>query len=194
MKKLEEYVDTFDLFEAELILSNIKKAKEEFDQISIEILKYFECKRCGLCCKQPAGLTDQDIERLYKIDKTIWDKLDERTVDNYLKTPCPYLKGNECAVYEYRPNVCRTHPFTSYYAFLGFGLRQCPLGKEIFKKIEDSNLFKKELERSERLDEHLQGFINEYDEGLPEVSHQMETFFFSLEHLKKFLKYLQKRS
>lgn len=169
------------------------KENEEFGQIAIEILKYFECKRCGLCCKMPVGLTAEDIERLYKIDKSILDKLDERIVDNYLKAPCPYLRGNECTVYEYRANVCRTYPFTSTYDIVAFGLRQCPLGKEIFKKIQDSNLFKKELERLERLDEHSQGVINEYDEQFPEV-HEMETVFFSVELLKKFLKYLQRHN
>ncbi len=172
------------------MLSSIKKENEEFDQIAIEILKYFECKRCGLCCKMPVGLTAEDIERLYKIDKTILDKLDERIVDNYLKTPCPYLRGNECTVYEYRANVCRTYPFMSFYNIGRCGLRQCPLGKEIFLKIKDFD----PLIELGRLDEDSKGVINEYDEQLPERQEMETVFFNSVELLKKFLKYLQRRN
>ncbi len=109
-----------------------------------EILEYFECERCGECCRTlPISLNWDDIERLYRYEGEVFlDKLDENAIENCLKTPCPYLKDNRCTIYNKRPLVCRVFPFEFAYPFPS--IRLCPLGKKISEEL---GKLKRELEQ-----------------------------------------------
>ncbi|KAF5426042.1 Fe-S-cluster containining protein [Candidatus Methanophagaceae archaeon] len=83
----------------------IEKDRLRFGQLALEILEHFECDRCCKCCTEmPIHLNDEALERLVRLDgDALFDKLDDNEVDNYLKSPCPYLNGDTCTIYEIKP-------------------------------------------------------------------------------------------
>ncbi|MHC1611587.1 MAG: YkgJ family cysteine cluster protein [Candidatus Methanospirareceae archaeon] len=115
-------------------LISMEKVRRKFEQLALAILEYFDCERCCKCCREmPIHLNDEDMERLGRIDgEALFDKMDEREVDNYLKTPCPYLKGNACTVYESRPMSCRIFPFVVIRPVPT--LQLCPMGEKVFEE------------------------------------------------------------
>ncbi len=116
-------------------LQVIEKARQKFESQAQEVLGYFECKRCGKCCREmPVHLNDDDIERLLRIDgESLFDKMNEDEVDNYLRTPCPYLRDDVCTIYENRPTSCRIFPFVVIRPEPTLLL--CPLGREIYEEL-----------------------------------------------------------
>ena len=106
--------------------------REKFEQLALAILEYFDCDRCCKCCREmPIHLNDADLERIYPLDgAAVFDKMDENEVDNYLKTPCPYLDGDSCTIYDARPTSCRMFPFVVIRPVPT--LQLCPMGKRIF--------------------------------------------------------------
>ncbi len=107
----------------------------KYVSLAEEILAYFECERCGECCRTlPISLSWADIERLYKMEgESFFDKLDDGAIENCLKTPCPYLRNNRCMIYDKRPLVCRVFPFEFAYPFPS--IRLCPLGRKISAEL-----------------------------------------------------------
>lgn len=86
-----------------------------YHQVSSEI----DCKTCANCCKELQPVIDQeDIEKLseclgisiaqVKDQYLVKDKDSEGFIFN--KKPCPFLKNNLCAHYEYRPKDCMSYP------------------------------------------------------------------------------------
>ncbi|NQE46201.1 hypothetical protein C5S31_09300 [ANME-1 cluster archaeon GoMg2] len=115
----------------------LEKDRRRFEQLALEILGYFECDRCCKCCTEmPIHLNDEALERLSRLDgDALFDKMDENEVDNYLKTPCPYLDGDTCTIYEIKPTACRMFPFVVLRPVPT--LQLCPMGKRIFEKFKD---------------------------------------------------------
>ncbi len=115
----------------------IEKDRRRFGELALEILEYFECERCCLCCSEmPIHLNDEDVERLYRLDgDALFDKMDANEMDNFLKTPCPYLKGDICTIYEARPSACKMFPFVVIRPVPT--LQLCPMGKKIFEKFKE---------------------------------------------------------
>ena len=116
-------------------LGMIERVRQRFEVQAQAILEYFECKRCCRCCREmPVHLNDDDIERLVRLDgDSLFDKMNENEVDNYLKTPCPYLNGNECSIYKDKPTSCRIFPFVVIRPVPTLLL--CPLGMEIYEEL-----------------------------------------------------------
>ena len=124
------------------LLEVIRKSKEEerlemerYIEIVEEILKYFECKKCGNCCKdKDIQLVEGDLKRLHIPPRNVGSFVKDREtleVVTYLEHPCEYLtKDNLCKVNEFKPTVCRIYPFR-----LDKALYLCPLGKEIHEEI-----------------------------------------------------------
>ena len=111
------------------------KDRQKFEQLALQILEYFPCDRCCKCClEMPIHLGDADLERLSKLDgDALFDKMDEHEVDNYLKSPCQYLEGDKCVIYEYRPMSCKMFPFVVIRPVPT--LQLCPMGKKIFDEF-----------------------------------------------------------
>jgi len=169
----------------------MEKDRRRFEQLALEILEYFECKRCCKCCREmPIHLNDEALERLYRIDgDALFDKMDDKEVDNYLKTPCPYLKGNRCTIYENKPMSCRMFPFVVIRPVPT--LQLCPMGKNIFEEF-------KVLAR--KYGKGKKNVKVEWEEGasgvrLPDYSGDSEKkavyVALPIPVLEKFLKYLQ---
>ncbi len=116
-------------------LKAIERVRQQFEEQAAAILEYFRCKRCCKCCREmPVHLNDEDIERLLRVEgESVFEKLNENEVDNYLKTPCPYLRGDECTIYEHRPTSCRIFPFVVIRPVPTLLL--CPLGMEIYEEL-----------------------------------------------------------
>jgi Fe-S-cluster containining protein len=118
-----------------------------------EILREFgSCTDCGLCCSYFSilpiyeaelnevatllHLTTEEFEQRYikKITVTI-----EQTFYS-LKTPCLFLEGNNCRIYEHRFLVCRTFPFfknlTTNQAILS-GIYLCPQATQFYEGLLD---------------------------------------------------------
>ena len=187
----------------------MQRQRERYIRLAEDILSYFKCERCGDCCRTlPISLGWDDIERLYKEEgESFLDKLDDNAIENCLKTPCPYLKGNKCMIYDKRPLVCRVFPFEFAYPFPS--IRHCPLGKKISaelgkleqelrgggeKGIMEKSKGKSESEESEHA-EAIRKTIEAYDsfgnfmyegEGM-----KCEVTVVSLELLEEFLKRLR---
>jgi Fe-S-cluster containining protein len=140
--------------------------RERYIRLAEEILKYFKCERCAECCRTlPISLNWEDIERLYKLEgERFLDKLDDKVIENCLKTPCPYLREGKCLIYDKRPLVCRVFPFEFAYPFPS--IRCCPMGKKISAEL---GKFERELRvgmREAEREEHqkrIQKTIEAYD-------------------------------
>ena len=129
--------------------------EKRYLELAEEILKYFECKGCGWCCKNlGVGIEKGDIERLPVEPKNTRVILTEDNVIEYIKPPCEYLdENNSCSIYDHRLKECRFFPFT----IRGMRLNLCPLGKEIsdlYEMVADEKFFPNP-ERLEKFLKHL---------------------------------------
>lgn len=115
------------------------KLQEEIEPALAEILSYFRCERCGECCRSnPPGVSDEELVAIAKKTgkEEAFDALDENVLMNAFRSPCRFLSGHGCKIYETRPRVCRLYPFSL--KNMGFiTLVLCPLGKEIQKELEN---------------------------------------------------------
>ncbi len=191
----------YEKFDIRQRLESIRK----FKSLALEVLKHFGCKRCGMCCRQePCMLSDEEVATLCKFLHVPPEEFDSRFLDHrstylYLKTPCPFLRGNECTVYEARPIVCRLYPFGS----TGF-ITHCPMGIEIIEAIEAE--FPQEKLRAQISEEELAKFEDSVRLKLKNEIEFVKTIappveekfikqkFVTSEFLEVFLKYLKHRT
>ena len=124
-------------FTMERNVKTIEKNKQRFEELALKIQTYFECERCCKCCSEmPIHLNDEDVERLCRLDgDALFDKLDVKEMDNFLRTPCPYLNGDVCTIYENRPAACKMFPFVVIRPVPT--LQLCPMGQKIFEKFKE---------------------------------------------------------
>lgn len=78
-----------------------------------------KCKQCGSCCRgypdDHVELNKRDIKRLAKHFGLDFDAANTRfNVEGHLAEKpggdCAYLVGNDCSLYEARPEHCRNFP------------------------------------------------------------------------------------
>ncbi len=87
----------------------------------------FLCNKCGVCCtlddfliagkiktepKNPDAQAKADA--LYEELGTLWEADPEKYEHRITHTPCPFLSGNTCSIYEIRPDGCRQYPNTLF--------------------------------------------------------------------------------
>lgn len=111
--------------------SQLNQVSEMINSYFARQKDYIKCKRgCSLCCSNsyyPASelewrylkkgienyFSNADIEELHKKVWQIHKDRQEFTKQNAnsddFSYVCPFLKNNECSIYEYRPLVCRAH-------------------------------------------------------------------------------------
>ena len=88
----------------------------------------FLCTKCGNCCRLEDFLTAGKLEgkpskqpeahatakRLYEELGNLWAENETQYDDYIMRTPCPFLINNACAIYEIRPDGCRQFPKTAF--------------------------------------------------------------------------------
>jgi uncharacterized protein len=88
-------------------------------EISDAIINQINCKTCANCCKERSPIVSEEeilsISDKLEISKDEFiHKYLENTEENnefiISKRPCPFLKNNECEIYEIRPENCRSYP------------------------------------------------------------------------------------
>lgn len=90
-------------------LKKLAAIYELVDAISDHIHRSTPCKRgCSGCCHYTVSISEIEIQFIEtnskkRRAKTLLPKGD------FHGTACPFLKNNECSVYEARPYVCRRH-------------------------------------------------------------------------------------
>jgi hypothetical protein len=92
------------------------------DEIAAPIVKAIDCTQCGNCCRSlDVYLVPDDAQRLAnglhipldEIETRHIEHEDAQKVDEWGKfrmSPCVFLQGKLCSVYEHRPETCRTYP------------------------------------------------------------------------------------
>lgn len=85
-----------------------------FHQTAAEEELKIDCTDCGKCCKalQPA-FTNRDIANIEAEHSSIKHalQLDVKNQVHYLKeSPCLFLQGKICSIYESRPESCADYP------------------------------------------------------------------------------------
>ncbi|MGD6851253.1 MAG: YkgJ family cysteine cluster protein [Candidatus Bathyarchaeia archaeon] len=99
------------------------KAKNEKWSINLPFL----CNKCGVCCTLDDFLIAGKIKTepknphaqarakaLYKELGELWEVDPEKYEHHITHTPCPFLRGNICSIYEIRPDGCRQFPNTLF--------------------------------------------------------------------------------
>ena len=98
------------------------------DQLAVPIIDGIDCTACGNCCRSlDVYLEENDAQRLAKGIDVPLESILTRYVDReggteygewgkFSASPCAFLEGNLCSVYEHRPEACRAYPaFTPYF-------------------------------------------------------------------------------
>jgi Fe-S-cluster containining protein len=119
-------------------------------EILAEVTSGIDCTTCGNCCREMGVAVDaDDIERLARRVGISPEEFEERhvAVDNDYgekfmpETPCPFLGGNLCTVYEDRPTVCREFPHLHKEHFRSrlFGVvdnsAMCPIVFNVYEEL-----------------------------------------------------------
>ena len=90
-------------------------------RIAEEIEDSIDCLQCANCCRvATAKVTERDVERLSKYlrlkpgrflaDFTVESEEEGVVLKRDKKTGCVFLNGNECTVYDARPDSCQKFP------------------------------------------------------------------------------------
>ncbi len=86
-----------------------------YDEASAAI----DCTACGNCCRECRPLLgEDDIARLaahHGLEPAAFSQkyvrpTEEEGGQEFAARPCSFLQGNRCAVYEHRPDDCRSYP------------------------------------------------------------------------------------
>jgi Fe-S-cluster containining protein len=139
-------------------------SSEEVDHLVFEIAarvwKKTDCAACANCCREVVPtIGDSGVERLAAhlgMDSSAFASkyLDraESTADHpwiMRERPCPFLKDNRCAVYQYRPANCRDYPyldkpdFTARTLSMIERLSVCPAVFEVWEELKRATGFRR---------------------------------------------------
>lgn len=88
-------------------------------QAAARIQEQIDCRACANCCRLPGTTVNgADVERLAAHLSLSVAEFRERHVKTGIwgdelaaSGPCMFLRGNDCSVYEIRPESCRGYPF-----------------------------------------------------------------------------------
>lgn len=90
-------------------------------RIAVGIEEQIDCTQCANCCRvATASVTERDIEKLAKelgmsparfiAEYTDQSKDEGRILRRTKASGCVFLSGNECTVYDARPDSCQKFP------------------------------------------------------------------------------------
>jgi Fe-S-cluster containining protein len=123
-------------------------------EITDRVWKTIDCTACGRCCRcvrpcfsqkdqkilsSKLNISDQDFRNQYLVQ----EQTDDGMKWILKKTPCPFLAGNACSVYENRPRECREYPYLHKPEFthrlIGM-LERIPVCPIVFQVMEELKL------------------------------------------------------
>ncbi len=96
--------------------------ERRFRKVAEELEEKIDCRACANCCKvAETNITERDIERLawsmrispkQFVEKFTTNSVQEEDEIILRRTDagCVFLDGNDCTVYEARPDTCRDFP------------------------------------------------------------------------------------
>ncbi len=78
------------------------------DEINLYMAKFLPCKKdCSFCCYIKVDISTLEAEYIKR--NTIIEHAHTLVDKDLTGKPCPFLTDKSCAIYEYRPFVCRRH-------------------------------------------------------------------------------------
>ena len=130
-------------------------------QITRRIWKTIDCKACGRCCRDlRPGVTEAEQQRLAAILNMSADEFCNRYLEydpdnadeppwRLKDSPCPFLQGNKCLLYEDRPAQCREYPYLYKpdFSFRTMAMIErtytCPLVYQVMEEMKASLPFRR---------------------------------------------------
>lgn len=96
-----------------------KKLDALFRETSAWVAEQIDCTACAACCRESGtGVDEEDIKRLacrlimttedFEAAYVTQDRLGKKVMS---QTPCPFLDGCLCSIYNDRPTNCREFPY-----------------------------------------------------------------------------------
>jgi len=90
-------------------------------RIAQDIEEQIDCTACANCCRvATVRLSERDVERLarhlriqparFLAEYTVESVSEGRILRRSVETGCVFLSGNECAIYDARPDICQRFP------------------------------------------------------------------------------------
>lgn len=111
----------------------LKWEQEVFKRLDVyrEIASFFECSRCGRCCREGSpDLLFSDEYQNFDEEVLFWE-------DGLagLINPCPFYVENKCKIHSsgIKPRMCRVVPFYLQEGKTQFELMDCELGEKILE-------------------------------------------------------------
>ncbi|HVB03919.1 MAG TPA: YkgJ family cysteine cluster protein [Chitinophagaceae bacterium] len=117
-----------------------------------EVSGKIDCTTCGNCCRAfMVSLDREDVSRLSQHLHTPKEKFTKKYLEKsqmgeyiFSHIPCSFLKGNECSVYEGRPEDCRSYPHLQkkdtqlhlQAIITSYGI--CPIVFNVLEKLKDA--------------------------------------------------------
>jgi len=96
--------------------------ERKFRRVAEEIEEQIDCRACASCCKvAETDVTQRDVDRLSKhlgisarafVEQYTTQSAfeDKETILRRRQSGCVFLDGNDCTIYEARPDTCRNFP------------------------------------------------------------------------------------
>ncbi len=123
IKKLgEQKLKENEMFRRHLKRHNFQDLK--FRRVAEAVEDQIDCRSCANCCKvAETNLQKRDVEKLAKFfgispqkfiqqytTASAMEEDEDEVVLRRRETGCIFLDGNDCSVYEARPDTCRNFP------------------------------------------------------------------------------------
>jgi len=121
---------------------------EIYNRVSREI----DCTECGHCCRTFSPILNKEELRILsenigisilQFEEQYLEEYDENNEYIVMNLPCPFLEGNHCAQYEFRPEACASYPYLHLEDFV-FRLNNvlnnysiCPIVYNVYEMLKE---------------------------------------------------------
>lgn len=101
--------------------------------ILAEIVSFFECRKCGKCCRKSSPnllYSEYDKYKNHNVEMCWKDNNRVQIKGN----PCPFLDNNVCKAQNNKPMLCKAFPLMTAQNSDCIVIWDCELGREILKE------------------------------------------------------------